>query len=124
MSGLLTVLVVENDPDNRAVIDVSLSFAGTIDARFAATVREAHAMIAADRYDCILLDPGMPDRAGLELLFAIAALDRPPPVMVVTANVDGQALDRYRVAGARKTVIKPFNPLTLASEVIALANGD
>lgn len=124
MAGLLTVLVVEDDPDIRVIIDIALGIAGAIDARFAATGGEAIELLSRpDRIDCVLLDPGLPDMDGLALMPRFAALDPPPPVIVVSASVMAAAMARYLAAGARKVIAKPFDPLMLASEVITTVGG-
>jgi DNA-binding response OmpR family regulator len=71
-------------------------------------------------YDAIILDLGLPDRDGLELLGDLRRVDRVTPVLILTARdaiedrVSG--LDR----GADDYVLKPFAMKELAARLRAL----
>ena len=70
--------------------------------------RAADAALASERFDAVLLDLGLPQRGGLEVLKALRARGDLTPVIVVTARdalADKVAgLD----AGADDYLVKPF----------------
>jgi DNA-binding response OmpR family regulator len=81
-----------------------------------------HAGAAADtaRYDLIILDLGLPDGDGLELLRRWRGGDRAVPVIAVTAR--GGIEDRIRGldAGADDYIAKPFEMRELSARVRAV----
>ncbi|MDO8369709.1 MAG: sigma-54 dependent transcriptional regulator [Candidatus Nitrotoga sp.] len=70
---------------------------------------EALACFMREKPDVVLLDVGLPDIEGFEVLTRIKALDKSVPVVMVTAN--GKASDAMRAiqAGAYDYVAKPFD---------------
>jgi two-component system KDP operon response regulator KdpE len=101
-----TVLIIEDDPSFRTVLSATLKAAGfrPVEARDAAEGRRWFAHYAPD---LVLLDLGLPDGDGLDLIDHVRAL-APTPIVVLSAR-DGEAvkvaaLDR----GADDYVTKPF----------------
>jgi DNA-binding NtrC family response regulator len=101
------------------------------------SVREAYRLILSDKYrvlqaedgpaalkvlnethvDLVLLDMVMPSMTGMEVLDAIAKIDREVPVIVVTAVKSvASAVDAIK-RGAREYIIKPFDVDELALKV-------
>lgn len=74
------VLHVEDDADVRRIV-ASLG-ARLADFDQAETLEEAKGKLALERYALVILDVGLPDGSGWELLPLIRALDPPPPVLV------------------------------------------
>jgi DNA-binding response OmpR family regulator len=101
-----TVLIVEDERDIREVLRRYLERAG-ISVLTAATGAEALQLIESIRPDLVLLDLGLPDIDGSEIL---ATVSGSTPVIVLTARSD--AVDR--IAGLRRGaedyVVKPFSP--------------
>jgi two-component system OmpR family response regulator len=84
----------------------------------AATAEEAMAM--AD-YACVILDLGLPDRSGLEVLRARRRAGDRTPVLIATAR--DQISDRIAGldAGADDYVVKPFDLAELSARIRAHA---
>jgi DNA-binding response OmpR family regulator len=80
----LRVLHVEDDPDLRRV--VSAMARDIADFEPAESIREASARLARDRFDMVLLDLGLPDGSGWELLQLIDRLTPRPRVVIFTAH--------------------------------------
>ena len=81
-----TVLVVEDDPIVRRET-VRIIGNGNVHSREAATGREALAALQEREFDLMVLDLGLPDMQGLEILEAAAARKlRVPPVIVYTVR--------------------------------------
>ena len=87
-------------------------------------VRDGHAAqhaIAAEPYDAVLLDLGLPRRDGLEVLRRIRAARNDVPVLVITAR--DAVSDRVKGldAGADDYLVKPFDLDELTARVRALS---
>ena len=116
-----TVLVVEDERDIREVLRRYLERAG-LSVLTASTGAEALRLIESIRPDLLLLDLGLPDVDGSEVLASAAPAI---PVIVLTAR---SAVDD-RIAGLRMGaddyVVKPFSPTEVVLRVQAvLARGD
>jgi two-component system KDP operon response regulator KdpE len=113
----VTVLVVEDDAALRRALGLSLRSRG-IDVLDAATGADALVVVAEQRADLVVLDLGLPDRDGIEVLTEIRRFSE-VPVIVLTAR-DRQS-DKVRVldAGADDYVTKPFDPEELLARIRA-----
>lgn len=113
------VLVVDDEPDIRALVKTSLELSG-FDTIAVAGGEAALAAIDAHRPDAVILDVMMPDMDGWEVLSRIKALDgerSETPVLMLTARTDD--LDRIRggIEGALRYLTKPFDLDDLVMEV-------
>ncbi|MEO8344976.1 MAG: response regulator [Betaproteobacteria bacterium] len=114
------ILVVDDDPDIRALANLALSQDGHIVIE-ASSGREALALIAAQAPDLLVLDLLMPEQGGLEVLKilrskpATAAL----PVVVLTAMDDEVTTRAGFEFGATDYLTKPFSIPQLAARVRA-----
>ncbi|GGK67186.1 response regulator transcription factor [Rufibacter glacialis] len=87
---------------------------------WASNGREASEKIAVNRYDFILLDLGLPDYDGLDLLQETKAMDHDPAIIILTAR--GALEDRIRGLGlgADDYLPKPFSLLELQARMQAV----
>lgn len=87
----------------------------------AASLDEAEAALAVANYACVILDLGLPDGSGLDVLRGLRARGDQTPVIVATAL--DQISDRIRGldAGADDYVVKPFDLQELAARIRAHA---
>lgn len=116
----LKVLVVEDDP--KVAHSVSSNFVRHgFDAFRCATAAEAIDRFDREAVDVAVLDLGLPDRDGLEVLRHIRRQCPQIPVLILTAR-DGVA-DRVRglEEGADDYLVKPFALAELLARVRALA---
>ncbi len=115
----MNVLVVEDDALLAAGLQSALSRAD-YRVRHAGDGRSAQAALAAYEIDLVILDLGLPDMDGLEVLRSLRARKLPVPVLVLTARdgVEQQvaALD----AGADDYMEKPFDLREFQARVRAL----
>lgn len=112
MTQAVTILVVDDEPAIRRLLHSSLSRANYRIVE-AGTAREALTSIQIDKPEVVLLDLGLPDRDGLELIPIIKGAG--PAVIVVSAR---DATDQKVAAldlGADDYVSKPFD----SEEVLA-----
>ena len=114
MSGV-KVLLVEDDPSIAAVVSRGLGDAGFEVAH----VDTGAAAMAAQDYDFVLLDLGLPDTDGLDVCREIRAKSN-VPVIIVTARSD--ELDRVvgLELGADDYVVKPFGMRELIARIRAV----
>ncbi len=112
------VLVVEDDPAIRSALIRSLGERGhaVSTAPDAMTgLREA----LESRPDLVVLDLGLPDLDGAELLRMLRAVSS-VPVIVATARDDDPSMVRALDAGADDYVVKPFSAETLDARIRAV----
>jgi len=126
-----TVLIVDDDPDIRAMITFKLTLAGY------ATIAEGDgegALLAASggsssapgvRPDLVLLDWSMPRMSGIEVCEALRADPATADIFVIMLTAKGEECDLARglAAGADDYIRKPFSPGELLSRVSALLTG-
>jgi two-component system OmpR family response regulator len=115
--GETVVLVVEDDPDQRALADLRVTMAG-YQVRVAASVNEMlWALLNEEELpDVLLLDVNLPDGNGFDVL---AKLRRHPRyarlvVVLLTAVRDPEAIGRGLALGAQGYVAKPYSRNVLA----------
>ena len=109
------VLLVEDDPSIAAVVSRGLG-----DAGFGVVhVDTGAAALAAEGYDFVLLDLGLPDTDGLDVCREIRSKSN-VPVIIVTARSD--ELDRVvgLELGADDYVVKPFGMRELIARIRAV----
>ncbi len=110
------ILIVEDDPDQRALADLRLTMAG-FKVRVAFSVQSfLQSMLDHGAPDLLLLDVELPDGDGFELL---AKMRRHPkyaslPVVMLTAKNDPADIGRGLVLGADGYVTKPYTKNVLA----------
>ena len=102
----LTVLVVEDDAAIRRLLHTALTRSGYAVIE-AADARAAMASLAIDKPAAVLLDLGLPDRDGLELVPLIKAAGA--ALIVVSARGDTDQKVAALDLGADDYVLKPFD---------------
>jgi len=117
--NLDSVLMVDDEPDIRTIGEIALRDVGGLKVTLAASGREALEIVGPTKPDVILLDVMMPDMDGPTTLERLRAQPSTQgiPVVFMTAKVQRQEVERYMKLGAAGVVAKPFDPMTLASEV-------
>ena len=111
------ILVIDDEPQIRTLLKVTLSRAGYAVTE-AATAREALNAKSIDKPDLILLDLGLPDRDGLELVTALRAEPRSALIVVSARDQTEQKVAALDL-GADDYVTKPFDTDELLARVRA-----
>jgi two-component system KDP operon response regulator KdpE len=106
MAKLDTVLVVDDEPPIRRLLRTSLAASGCriIEAEDAAG---AMRVLATEQADLIILDLGLPDKSGLELISEIRKTSA-VPIVALSARHDERSKVEALDLGADDYVSKPF----------------
>jgi len=113
-----TVLVVEDERDIREVLRRYLERAG-LSVLTTGTGAEAIRLLTSAPPDLVLLDLGLPDVDGTDVLREIQAAGR-PPVLVLTARSTVDDRIHGLQLGADDYVTKPFSPAEVVLRVQAV----
>lgn len=117
MSQASRVLVVEDDPHIRRLVRAALQRAGHAVAE-AASAREGLSLLDIEKPDAVLLDLGLPDRDGIELIQIIRARS-PAGIIVISAREDTAEKVAALDLGADDYLTKPFDTDELLARIRA-----
>ncbi len=109
------VAVVDDDPDLRRIVELTLVNVGGFTCVVCASATEALEKLAGRRFHAILLDMNLGDGTGLELMRALRERGTQGPICFLTGDACNVARAEYTKAGAAGLIPKPFNPLELPS---------
>ncbi len=112
----MCILVVDDDPDIRELLHDRLASDGYA-VRTAKDGQEAVEILLKGVVDGVILDIGIPEIDGIEVLRRLRQNDQTLPVIIVTAV---EALDRALLAmerGAQAYLLKPFDATQLRAVV-------
>ncbi|MEV0898245.1 response regulator transcription factor [Actinoplanes sp. NPDC049802] len=112
------LLLIEDDPAIRTPLLRALRERGHAVAASAAAMEGLQTALA-ERPDLIVLDLGLPDLDGRELLRMLRAVSR-IPVIVATARDEETEMVRLLDAGADDYVVKPFTAAQLDARIRAV----
>lgn len=114
------ILIIDDEDDIREVAQMSLEEVAGWQTLAAGSGAEGVARAQTERPDAILLDVMMPDMEGTAVLALLKSDQRTAniPVIFLTAKV--QVARHAPQGGAAGVILKPFDPLHLASQVAGL----
>jgi two-component system KDP operon response regulator KdpE len=106
VSAPLRVLVIDDEPPIRKLLRVGLGTQGyqTLEAPNGKTALA----LLAEKPDLVLLDLGLPDVQGLELLRTIRSRDERVPIVILSSRGDEAAKVEALDIGADDYITKPF----------------
>ena len=117
MDGRL--LVVEDDPQVRAMLARALGYEG-FDVTTAATAEAAMAELRAADPELMLLDLLLPDEDGMDVCRRLRAAGEHIPILMLTARDTVSDRIEGLEAGADDYLVKPFSTAELVARVRAL----
>jgi CheY-like chemotaxis protein len=114
---VVTTLIVDDEPDMRLLITMSLTLDGACEVTAEAEDGEqALAAWAKDRPDVVVLDMRMPGMSGLDVARQILALDPQQPIVICSAYLDQADRDEANRLGVLACVDK--TDMTRLAEVV------
>jgi two-component system KDP operon response regulator KdpE len=111
------LLVVEDDPALLSILEASISFGGFTN-QSARSGHEAIAMFKGGRFDGILMDLGLPDFDGGDLLKTLRGMSNIPIIVVSGRGTERDKIEALDL-GADDFVAKPFLPGELLARIRA-----
>ena len=116
-----TILIVDDEPDIRAVIRFALEGAEfrVLEAEHA---DEARRLMATENPDLILLDWMLPGRSGLELAQQMKQNPKTRAIPIIMVSARGEEEDRVRGldTGVDDYITKPFSPREMIARINAV----
>ena len=120
MTGKPRILLVEDDPLLRELLEMLLSMEGL------EVVQAENGLVALEKLQqgdirVVVLDLMMPLMDGLRFLEEFSkSPPNKPPVLILSANNDPETIERARAAGATAIARKPVDEKNFVAAVLAL----
>ncbi|AMQ89055.1 MULTISPECIES: response regulator [Marinobacter] len=105
----LRILVVEDEPVMRERLAEMLYKAGATQVAECPDAASARAAFDASEYHIVLLDLGLPDGDGHELMTRFKQIREDQHIVLVTADDSIESIQRAISAGANGYVVKPYS---------------
>ncbi|MEA2500354.1 MAG: cyclic di-GMP phosphodiesterase, partial [Actinomycetota bacterium] len=113
------VLIVEDDPQGRLLLERILETEGDYEVTAAASVVEARRHLLNREYAAVLIDICLPGQSGIELLEYVHAEHIDTAAIMVTGADDRHLIDEAFASGAFGYVVKPYR---VGELLISLSN--
>ncbi|MEL7300593.1 MAG: response regulator [Pseudomonadota bacterium] len=125
MKELKSILHVDDDEDILDITKMSLELVGGFEVLQSRSADHAFATLDQISPDLILLDVMMPHVDGPTFLKRVRNIARfeSMPVIYMTAKSETDLQERLLQDGVLGVVTKPFDPMTLPTQLIELWNG-
>lgn len=122
MRPLEKILHVDDEPDIREIVRLSLAVVGGFDVLQAGSGMEAIEQAPAYAPDLIILDVMMPGLDGTATFKELRKLEglADTPIAFMTARATDTDYQRLRDLGAIDVLVKPFDPMALPDQVRAI----
>lgn len=113
------ILLIEDDPDIQKMVRLSLQFTTGAEVKTAGDGATGMRQVAEFQPELILLDVMLPDTDGYAVCKALKAdpATREIPVIFLSARAQQSEVQQGLALGAAGYLVKPFDPMTLASEI-------
>ncbi|MFD2249527.1 two-component system KDP operon response regulator KdpE [Pseudochelatococcus lubricantis] len=116
ITSAIKILIVDDEPPIRKLLRVGLVTEGYAVIE-AADAREAIERVVEDRPDLIVLDLGLPDMPGHDLLEKWRNGQLGLPILILSSRTDEAGIVRALELGADDYVTKPFGMRELAARI-------
>ncbi|BAU10936.1 response regulator receiver protein [Leptolyngbya sp. NIES-3755] len=116
------ILIIDDEDDIRAVVQISLEEFGGWQTIAASSGTEGIALARSEIPDAILLDISMPDFDGYQVCEVLKQDDQTQaiPVILLTAKVLPSDRQRFAALSIVGVITKPFDPILIWQEVRAI----
>jgi two-component system, OmpR family, response regulator len=122
---LKTVLYVDDEPDIREIVELSLGLVEGLTVHLCDSGARALELLPVIKPDLVLLDVMMPGTDGPSTLQRMRADPQSAhiPIVFVTAKAMPQEVARFKDMGAVAVIAKPFDPMQLGQQIVAIWEG-
>ncbi len=113
------ILLIDDEETIQEVVQVGIEIEVGWQVAIASSGSEGINLAQTQQPDAILLDVMMPDMDGISTLSSLKAnaKTRSIPVIFLTAKTQTAEKDRLQSLGVIDVITKPFNSMTLASQI-------
>jgi DNA-binding response OmpR family regulator len=115
----MRILVVEDEVAIRKVIETVFQLRN-YDVTLVNTATDGITTARTEPFDCVVLDLGLPDGTGFQVLKSMRDSDNTTPVLILSAERDVELKVQGLVSGADDYLTKPFDNTELIARVEAL----
>lgn len=125
-ADLKRILYVEDEPDILTIAQMALEMVGGFELEVCRSGREALEKASQFKPDLFLLDVMMPELTGPQTLIALREQTEfaSTPAIFMTAKIQTHEIAEYKADNVLGVIPKPFEPMALSSEVMALWKGN
>lgn len=121
----ISVSIIEDNPQFRAYIGELISSSNRCElVGSACSGAEAMQLIAQDKTDVYLVDLGLPDADGVDVIARIKSACPTARSMVLSTFGDAKHIDRSILAGASGYLLKDDSHAGLIDKIVSLNNGE
>lgn len=116
------LLCADDEEDIRLILELALGLDPDLHVEIVSSGTELLERAGAGKYDAVVVDAMMPGLDGYETCRRLKADPSTAriPVVFLTAKTQGEDTQRALRLGAKACLAKPFDPLTLASDLRAV----
>ncbi|MDA9271811.1 response regulator [bacterium] len=116
---LNTILYAEDEEDIRSIAQIALEDIGGFDVRYCTDGLDVLETVKNFIPDLLLLDVMMPKMDGRTTLLELRKIPKfsLTPVIFMTAKIQENEMNEYKLLGAIDVIAKPFDPMTLADKI-------
>ncbi|MGF1516632.1 MAG: response regulator [Nodosilinea sp.] len=113
------ILLIDDEVDIHRITQVGLMMEAGWELLTAQSGEEGIDIAASEHPDAILLDVMMPGRDGVATLKLLQESSQTQTIPVIFMTAKAQSADRRQLyaLGAQGVITKPFDPMTLASQI-------
>jgi two-component system OmpR family response regulator len=122
MRELQRITYVEDEPHIREIVQLALEELGGFTLHVCESGPEALDTAPIFHPDLVLLDVMMPGMNGIQTFRSLKELPQlsDTPIIFVTAKAQKHEIQQYKSLGAADVIAKPFNPITLPTDIQAI----
>lgn len=119
MNELNRILHVDDEPDIREIVRLSLEMVGGFEILQVASGHEALEKIEAFAPDMVILDVMMPGLDGEQTFTQMRQIEgfSTTPIVFMTARASGSDSETLHRLGATDVLVKPFDPMALPDQI-------
>lgn len=123
MTELKYIMLIDDEPDIREVAKLALSKIGGFDLTVCHSGEEALQSLQVNQPQLILLDVMMPEMDGPTTFKKMREHQIKIPVIFMTAKIQKSEITDYLEMGAIGIIPKPFDPISLSSDILKIWMG-